>query len=164
MLEDSQKMTKNQLTHAHSVLLKQLDDERLMKPQENKLAQKSIFGKIVVDRQKKREGDILSDEEEDVRPLIYEEEKDFDTNAQMHRPQLLDSFVNDYFGQAPKLEKLKDESEDYGVDAGFINADVSGLERRNTQTYESRTESDGSKERARRVSSPQALPRKTNSI
>jgi|LauGreDrversion4_2_1035121.scaffolds.fasta_scaffold797684_1 hypothetical protein len=75
-----------------------MDTEKLMKPAENKLAQKSIFGKIVVDWQKKREGDVLSDEEEDVRPLIYEEEQDFDTNAQMHRPQLMDSFVNDYFG------------------------------------------------------------------
>lgn len=51
----------------------------------------------MVDRQKKREGDALSDEEEDVKPLIYEEEKDFDTNAQMHRPQIMDSFVGDYF-------------------------------------------------------------------
>jgi hypothetical protein len=44
--------------------------------------------------------------------------------------------------------------EDYGVNADFINTDVGGLERRNTQTYESRTESEGSKELVRRVSSP----------
>lgn len=77
-----------------------------MKPHENKLAQKSIFGKIVVDRQKKREGDLLSDEEEDVRPLIYEEEQDFDQNAEMHRPTIMDSFVNDYFGTNPKPTKF----------------------------------------------------------
>jgi hypothetical protein len=47
-----------------------LDDERLTKPQKNKLAQKRIFGKIVVDRQIKKKGcDVLSNEEEDVRPL-----------------------------------------------------------------------------------------------
>ena len=76
----------------------------------------------------------------------------------------MDSFVNDYFAANPKPAQFQDELENYGINADFINADVSGLERRNTQTYESRTESDGSKELVRRVSSPQALPRKTNSI
>jgi len=72
----------------------------------------------------------------------------------MHRPQLLESFVNDYFADNKIPTKFKDEFEEFGTTKDFLNTEFSGLERRNTQTYESRTESEGSKELVRRASSP----------
>lgn len=71
--------------------------------QEKKLGDKSIFGKMIGDRSKMREGDKLSDDEEEVKQLIYEEDHDFEDDFQRHRPQqLFDSFQQDYFGQADK--------------------------------------------------------------
>lgn len=67
----------------------------------------------------------------------------------------MESFVNDYFGTSnPVPTKFKDELDEFGTTTDFLNTEFTGLERRNTQTYESRTESDGSKEVVRRVSSP----------